>query len=155
MRRIEVLVAVEPESLLKLIEHLLQRPEFRVVKKLHEWPGLPKQAARLHPHLIITNARLLGNQAATVIADLKHSSPSSKVIVISFPHDLSRQARQWGADAYLREEHLVRRLVPTALNLLPQYTPDTGKPRSLTASSSAGAAFRESSSATKKAKHFC
>ncbi|MBI2816466.1 MAG: response regulator transcription factor [Acidobacteria bacterium] len=147
MRQIEVLVAVEPEPLMKLIEHLLQRPEFRVVKKLHEWPALPKQAVRLHPHLIITNARLLGNQAASIIADLKFSSPSSKIIVVSFPHDLSRQARRWGADAYLREEHLVRRLVLTARKLV--------KLRRPAASSSAGAASRDSSSAKKNAGHFC
>lgn len=144
LQEIEVLVAVEPEPLLKLIEHLLQRPEFRVVKKLHEWLGLPKQAIRLHPHLIITNARLLGNQAATIIADLKFSSPNSKVIVVSFPHDLSQEARQWGADAYLQEEHLVQRLVPTARKLISQPTPNVDKPRMMGPSSRAGAASRAS-----------
>jgi DNA-binding NarL/FixJ family response regulator len=129
LQQIEVLVAVEPEPLLNLIEHLLQRPEFRVIKKLHQWPALSKQTLRLHPHLIITNARLLGNQAANIIAGLKSASPNSKVIVVSFPHDLSREARQWGADAYLEEEQLVRRLVPTALKLAGSTTPDRGDRR--------------------------
>jgi DNA-binding NarL/FixJ family response regulator len=155
LRQIEVLVAVEPEALLKLIEHLLQRPEFRVVRKVHEWPELAKQTSRLHPRLVITNARLLGNQAASILSALKFSSPRSKVIFISFPHDLSRQARQWGADAYLKEESLVQRLVPTALKLMGQPVPETGRSRRPAAPARPRASSRETSSTKTKANHFC
>jgi DNA-binding NarL/FixJ family response regulator len=111
-------VAVEPESLLRLIEHLLDRPEFRIVKALTEWPAMARESLRLHPDLIITNVKLLGYGAANILGDVKVASPASKLVVISFPHDLSRQALQWGADGYLKEEQLVRRLVPMAHKLV-------------------------------------
>jgi len=120
LQKIEVLVAVAPESLLRIINHLLHRPEFEVVENLTEWPGLTQAAYRWHPALIITNATLLGFGAAKIISDIKLASPASKLIVISFPYDIGRHARKWGADAYLKEEQLVQRLVPTAQKLLGQ-----------------------------------
>lgn len=117
MRKIEVLVAVEPEPLVRLIEHLLDRPEFRIVKSMTEWPAMAREASRLKPELILTNVRLLGDGPAKILEDVKLASPASKLIVISFPHDLSRQARRWGADGYLKEEQLVSRLVPLARRL--------------------------------------
>ena len=120
MRKIEVLIAVASEPLLRIIHHLLDLPEFQVVESLTEWPSLAQSVHRLHPTLIIVNAKLLGHGAAKIISDIKLASPHSKLIVVSFPYDIGSTARQWGADAYLSEEHLVQRLVPTAQKLVRQ-----------------------------------
>jgi DNA-binding NarL/FixJ family response regulator len=116
--KIEVLIAVEPAALLQVIEHLFRQSEFRVIEGLSEWPALAQEASRLRPKLIIANVKLLGHGAARIISEVKLASPASKLIVISFPHQLESHARQWGADAYLEEEDLVRRLLPTAQELL-------------------------------------
>lgn len=129
MGKVEVLIAVEPVALLQVIEHLFRRSEFRVVEGLSEWPALAREASRLRPKLIIANVKLLGDGAAKIISEVKLASPASKLIVISFPHHLEGHARKWGADAYLEEEDLVRRLVPTAQKLLGQAQPRLRKDR--------------------------
>ncbi len=116
----EVLIAVEPAALLQVIEHLFERSEFRVVEGLNAWPTLAREASRLRPSLIIANVKLLGHGAARIISEVKLASPDSKVLVISFPHQLGKTAREWGADAYLEEEDLVRQLMPTAQKLMGQ-----------------------------------
>jgi DNA-binding NarL/FixJ family response regulator len=117
LRRIDVLIAVEPPALLRFLEHLLERPEFRVVARISNWKALIEEVGRLQPALIICNADLFGQRAAQVIGDLKLASPSSRLLLISFVHELERLARKWGADAYLEDEDLVRHLIPTARKL--------------------------------------
>lgn len=119
MTKVEILVAVEPAPLLRVIEHLFQRQsEYRIVARRRGGSALARQASHLRPELIIANMRLLGPGAAKIIPEVKHASPRSKLIVTGFPQGFGTHARKLGADAYLDEEHLVRRLVPTAQKLL-------------------------------------
>ncbi|MBI4458673.1 MAG: hypothetical protein HY648_01275 [Acidobacteria bacterium] len=119
MQKTAVLVAVEPAPLSRLIEHLLQGwPKARIVEQLNDAPALVKRACRLRPKLIIANMTLLGQQGEKILSQVKQSSPGSKVIVTGFPQGFRRHAQQWGADAYLEEEDLVRHLVPLARKLL-------------------------------------
>ncbi len=118
MQKADVLIAVAPEPLLRIIEHLFERPDFEIVESLSEWTHLPREANRLQPNVIVANMTLLGYGASKILSDVKFASPASKVILISFPHDVSYHARRWGADAYLKEEQLVQRLIPTVKQLL-------------------------------------
>lgn len=121
LRNIRILVAVEPPPLGRIIEHLFHnQPNYGIVKCLNEWTRLVREASRLHPELIIVSISLLGDGAAGIVAGVKLASPVSKLILINFSHDLGRQARKWGADAYLNSENLVQRLVPKAEKLLRQ-----------------------------------
>lgn len=132
LHRVTILVAVEPAPLLRVIEHLF-RPqlEFRIVARLSNGSAVAGQVSHLRPHLVIANMRLLGQAAGTIIRQVKLASPGSKLIVTGFPRGLGREAQEWGADAYLEEEDLVRRLVPTAHSLLSQQLNDTKKSSSL------------------------
>ena len=119
MRRIHILVAVEPTPLVRIIGHLFRsQPEFRILKRLRGCSTLVQEASRLRPKLIIANLKSLGNGAAVIISKLKLASRGSKLILINFPHDLARHASKWGADAYLDEYTLVSRLVPKVQRLL-------------------------------------
>lgn len=121
LRKIRILVAVEPPPLGRIIEHLFHnQPNCRIVKCLNEWTPLAREASRLHPELIVISISLLGDGAAGIVADVKLASPGSELILIDFSHDLRRHVRKWGADAYLNSENLVRRLVPKAEKLLRQ-----------------------------------
>lgn len=123
MHKVEILVAVEPLPLLRVIEHLLCcRPEFQIVARPSGGSALARQASHLRPDLIIANMRFLGQGAGTIIPEVKLASPGSKLIVTGFPQGFGPHAHQWGADAYLEEEDLVRRLVPTAQRLLSQQS---------------------------------
>lgn len=128
VQKVEVLVAVEPAPLLRVIEHLFRRrPEFRIVARPSGGSALVRQASRLRPELIIFNMRLLGQEASKIIREVKLASPDSKLIVTGFLQGFRLHARECGADAYLEEEQLVRRLVPTAQRLLSQRQPGLGK----------------------------
>lgn len=119
LHRVTILVAVEPAPLLRVIEHLFCRQlGFNIVARLSSGSAVAGQVARLRPDLVIANMRLLGQAADTIIREVKIASPSSKVIVTGFPHGFEQDARGWGADAYLEEEELVRRLVSTVHRLL-------------------------------------
>lgn len=118
MRKLKVLVAVEPVSLSRVIAHLIRDDStLQIVSSLHKASELPRQARRLRPDLIIANARLLGEKASDSIPRVKRASPKSKLLLTDFHDGLERVARQCGADAYLEEESLVARLVPTVRRL--------------------------------------
>lgn len=128
-QKVGILVAVEPASLLRIVEHVLQRrPEFQIVAKTNRGSALVQQARRLQPKLIIANLRMLGEEAGRIIPEVKLASPRSMLIVTGFPQGLGRHAHKCGADAYLEEEQLVRRLVPTAQKMLRQR-PHATRPR--------------------------
>ena len=128
LQKVDVLVAVEPAPLLRVIEHLFRRrPEFRIVTRRSGGSALVRQASHLRPELIIFNMRLLGQEASKIIREVKLASPGSKLIVTGFLQGFRLHARECGADAYLEEEQLVRRLVPTAQRLLSQRQLAPGK----------------------------
>jgi len=130
MRRVTILVAVEPAPLLRVIEHLFWRQlKFRIVARLSNGSAVPGQVSHLRPDFVIVNMRLLGQAAGTILRDVKIASPSSKLIVTGFPPGFGRDAHGWGADAYLEEEELVRRLVPTVQSLLKSSDSPRAVPR--------------------------
>jgi DNA-binding NarL/FixJ family response regulator len=115
VRRLRVLMAVQPAALARVIGHLLDAaPEMRVVGSVMDRQALLRRAGRSAPDVIVANARVLGREIGAAVAAVKGSSPGSKLIVISAFEDLSHEARLNGADLTLEEESLVRAL-PRAL----------------------------------------
>ena len=120
MRKIRVIVAVQPRSLLRVIEHLLGgQPELRIVARLSGNNRLSLTASAMLPELIIANARFLGRECRKAIPEIKRASPGSKLILLLCPFEgFARETRDCGADAYLEEEAIVRRLLPALGKLL-------------------------------------
>jgi hypothetical protein len=102
MRKVRILL-ISPPALSQLIEHLFRdRNGLEVVGRVDGLDGAA-EARRLLPELIVAN--------------VKRSSPLSKLILVCSVSDFISGARRWGADACLNQEQLVHRLVPTALAL--------------------------------------
>ena len=124
MKKVRVLVAVEPIGLSQVVRHLLApATEIQLVTCRNQTLGLDHQVQRLRPDLVITNARLLGEQAPHVLANAKRFSPRSKIIVTDFDARLSGLARIPAVDAYLEEESLVKRLLSATRRLSAQSSP--------------------------------
>ena len=105
-----VLIAVEPPSLQRLIQHVLQgESNLRVVGGSSKGLSPAHQAARLSPTVIVVNHRLQ-KQQVHVLVDLKRSSPGSTLILLT--HSLAEPASPGEADACLPEDAVVRRLLP-------------------------------------------
>jgi DNA-binding NarL/FixJ family response regulator len=104
-----VLIAVQPPAFKRLIEHVLHgHPGLRVVGGASKRDSPAHKAARLEPDVII--ARLHGTEHGDVVADLKRSSPASTLILLT--HALGEPVLHPGADAWLPEDAVVRRLLP-------------------------------------------
>ena len=104
-----VLIAVQPPAFKRLIEHVLHgHPGLRVVGGSSQGDSPADKAARLTPDVII--ARLHGREHGDVLADLKRSSPASTLILLT--HALGEPVPHQGADAWLPEDAVVRRLLP-------------------------------------------
>ncbi len=117
MRKITILVVSSP-SLARIIKHLFRgRPEFEVVGTLSSLGSLGPQAGRLLPELIVANVKPVSVGICRVVASIKQSSPSSKLILICPVEELARAARKCGADACLKDEKLAGRLLRTARTL--------------------------------------
>ncbi|MBI2822812.1 MAG: hypothetical protein HYX74_11375 [Acidobacteria bacterium] len=115
-RKATVLVAVQPPSLLRVIEYLFwAAPDLRVVGLRTALSGLVDRVARARPELVVVNAKLLGPNARNVIAAVRRASPGSKLIVTCFLE--CALFRTYGVEACIPEESLVRRLVPTVRRL--------------------------------------
>lgn len=124
MHKVRVLVAVRPPALLRVIEHLLSNcPEIEVVASRSKGRRLAQATAAVLPELVVANGRLLGKEACQTIAEIKRSSPGSKLILISSVEGFAGAARRCGADACLDEEALVRRLLLTVRKLISQTAP--------------------------------
>ena len=108
--RRSVLIAVEPPSLQRLIEHVLHGESgLRVVGASTRSLSPANQAARLSPNVIVVNHRLQKHQGH-VLVDLKRSSPGSTLILLT--HSLAESAPPREADACLPEDAVVRQLLP-------------------------------------------
>jgi hypothetical protein len=117
LRKITILVVSSP-SLARIIKHLFRgRPEFEVVGTLSSLGSLGPQAGRLLPELIVANVKPVSVGICRVVASIKQSSPSSKLILICPVEELARAARKCGADACLKDEKLAGRLLRTARTL--------------------------------------
>ena len=109
MRNLNVLLAVAPDPLRRIVELLLDaEPRFRIVARLSPGTDLARRAHRVAPDLVVANLRFLGREHARVVEDLKRFSPAAKVLLIhsyAGPHGLG------GAHAHLEEQAIVRRLL--------------------------------------------
>ena len=114
MRKITILVGSSP-SLARIIEHLFRdRAEFEIIGTLNDLGSLGQQAGRLLPDLIVANVKPVSIGIRRVVTSIKQSSPLSKLILICPLEDLSRVARESGADAYLKDEKLTSHLLRMA-----------------------------------------
>jgi hypothetical protein len=117
VRKVRILI-VSPPALSQVIEYLFRdRPEFEVVGSLSGLRNMGLQAERLCPDLIVANVKPVRTAVYQVVASIKRSSPSSKLILICPAKDFMAVGRRCGADACLEQEKLVRRLLGTALAL--------------------------------------
>jgi len=105
-----VLVAVSPASLARVVDHLLrERTDLRVVAHVDRGEALTRQVARLAPRVVVAHQRVLGREPARRVAELKASSPGSKLVLVA-PHEGLGPRLRHGADACVGEEELVERL---------------------------------------------
>jgi DNA-binding NarL/FixJ family response regulator len=105
-----VLVGVMPPPLLRVVEYLFRKhPDIQIVARPRQARNIARHACRYLPDMIVINQRLLGKEALETIAQIKRCSPGSKLILIR--SDDVRGGRRYGADAYLAEEAIVRRLL--------------------------------------------
>jgi chemotaxis response regulator CheB len=106
-----VLIAVQPHSFERLIEHVLDgQPDIRVVLGSSKRDSAVAKAARLAPDVIIVSTRHSGRERGDVLTDLKRSSPASTMILLT--HGPGALVPRRDADACLPEEEVVRRLLP-------------------------------------------
>jgi DNA-binding NarL/FixJ family response regulator len=131
--KVKILVAISPPALLRVVDHLLYgRSEFEVVARSSEQRGLCRQAARHLPDVVITNPKVLGREPAKVVTEFKRSSPASKLVLLG-ENESSGDARRFGADGYVSEDAVVRRLIATVRNV--SHGPAASRPnRALIAS---------------------
>src|SRR5205809_4522252 len=103
---------------MRVIEYLLcNQPNLRVVARFSNGSRLAKYAASLKPELIVAQAKVLDTQTAKAVAEVKRSSPASKLILICSFQRSPRQFRKGGADACLFEEAVVRQLISVVRKL--------------------------------------
>ena len=114
VRKVRILI-VSPPALSQVIEYLFRdRPEFEVVGCLSGLRSMGPQVRRLCPDLIVANVKPVRNAVYQVVASIKRSSPSSKLILICPAKDFMAVGRRCGADACLEQEKLVRGLLAMA-----------------------------------------
>ena len=119
MQEVRVLVVVRTRPLMRVIDYLFcNEPELRIVARSNNGDRLVQYAACLRPELIIAHARLLGKTASETVAEIKRSSPVSKVILIYSSQKSPYELCGCGADACLREEALVQQLPSLVRKLL-------------------------------------
>jgi chemotaxis response regulator CheB len=114
LRKTTILVGSSP-SLARVIEHVFRgRAEFEIIGNSNNLGRLEHQAGRLLPDLIVANVKPVSIGIRRAVTSIKQSSPLSKLILICPLEDLSRIARQSGADAYLKDEKLTSHLLRMA-----------------------------------------
>jgi hypothetical protein len=96
----------------------------RIVRS-EEARGATRRAGRRAPDVVVASVRALGREQAAFSAEIRRSSPGSKVILIH-PVPVPREAS--GADAHIEESAVVRRLVPSVERLTAESR--KAKPRS-------------------------
>ncbi len=115
MRKLSVLVAVAPNALGRIVEHLLDdEPCFRMVGRLTPGMDLARRAHRVAPDLVVANLRFLGREHARVVQDLRRFSPAAKVLLL---HSYAMPRSLGGAHVHLDEQAVVRRLLPVLRGL--------------------------------------
>jgi DNA-binding NarL/FixJ family response regulator len=124
-----ILIAVEPPSFQRLIEHVLHgQSGLRVVGLSLEGRSPANQAARLAPDVIIVNHRLCRRDQRDVLIDLRRVSPCSTLILLT--HSLAESEPPKVADASLPEDAVVRQLLPVIRKAVPRTPCQTLRPAS-------------------------
>lgn len=119
-----VLVAVEPPSLQRLIQHVLDGDRgLRVVTAPPPFPP------RLAPDVIVTNQRLQRQRPGDLVAELKRSCPASTLILLT-PTFAGPVPDHHGADICLPEEAIVQALLPMIRQLTLRAADRTPSPAS-------------------------
>ncbi len=96
---------------MRVVEHLLgYNPGLQVVARVEEGTGLVRTVNSALPDIAIISERLMGEGLRQAISEIRQASPQTKVLVIRAWWEFATANREWGADAYVREQALVRRL---------------------------------------------
>lgn len=61
--------------------------DLKIIFEASNGPELFHQLKKIQPHIILLNAELSGNSAATTIAEVKKEYPEIKVVITSMNHD--------------------------------------------------------------------
>lgn len=113
LSKTRVLLAVKSLALQHLIEQLLKsRPELEISVGKAGGNTLAQALRHSPPHVIVASSRVWGAAGQTA-ALAKRSSRRTKLIVICSVDGFGRDLRKRGADAWLAEESVVRRLMQT------------------------------------------
>jgi DNA-binding NarL/FixJ family response regulator len=113
---------VQPLSLCRVVQLILSgASEVKVLAHplthSDDAENLRRQAKRVQPDLLIANAELLGADACAAVMNIKRTCPRTRIILTDFDARLDAMANRCGADAYLEEELLVRKLLATVRRL--------------------------------------
>jgi len=91
-----------------VIEYVFRgQREFEVVGSLVGLRSMGLEAGRLCPELIVASVKPVRTAVGEVVALIKRSSPSSKLILICPIREFMLGARKCGADACLEQEKVV------------------------------------------------
>jgi hypothetical protein len=136
MRRLGVLVAVAPDPLGRIVEHLLDaEPRFRLAGRLAQGQDPARHARRAAPDIVVANLRFLGKDHGRVLDDLRRSSPAARVVLLH-PYAMPRSLD--GAHVHLDEQAVVRRLLGVLRELAAGQgsnpSPSSGEGQALTRS---------------------
>jgi hypothetical protein len=117
LRRITI-VAFSSPPLARVIGHVFRGcAEFEVVGVVNDLDGLSRQAGQLLVDVVVADVKPVRSGVCKMVASIRQHSPLSKVILISPLEDLAWAMPEHGADACLRDEKLVGRLLRTARTL--------------------------------------
>jgi DNA-binding NarL/FixJ family response regulator len=109
---------VRPAALSRLIEHVLRtREDIEILGRVFDASRLVPLATRHLPDVILANVGLLGREPAPFIAEIKRSSPASRVILVSRVEGIALSTGRFGADAQIQEQALVRSLLPLLVRI--------------------------------------
>jgi hypothetical protein len=109
VRKLSVLVAVAPDPLGRIVEHLLDsEPRFRLAGRLAQGQDLVRHSQRAAPDIVVANRRFLGKDHARVVNDLGRSSPAARILLL---HPYAMPRSLGGAHVHLDEQAVVRRLL--------------------------------------------
>jgi DNA-binding NarL/FixJ family response regulator len=119
-----ILLALTSPGMLRVVEHLLEElPDMRIVDRSATAAALPADAARWAPDVIVASTRFLGRELDRQAAQVRGSSPRSKLLLITSDGEWRlTSAHRSAADASLDEEDLVLGLLPLVHTLAARPT---------------------------------
>ena len=116
LQRIKVLVATKPDSLYRVIEHLLKdQSDFEITRYAEDEAALTRHIRETRPGLVIVSSHYLhdGNLQRNYGERRSH-----KLILVHYFEEFSKPIDPKAFDAYLTDEVLVARLSSTVRHML-------------------------------------